>query len=192
MAVLARFDGAAGPREVWRGAAAIAGALAPYGLGLGRWPERRLGPGDDPFALYADEIAALKARYGIQSMDRVVLAPGDVRWPALREQFVAEHTHADSEIRCFVGGSGLFHARVDGCFFGLLCEAGDWVSLPGGTPHGFDAGARADFDALRLFTRTEGWIATPTGAPRPGIPLFDEFVALLASRERATSQEHSA
>ena len=62
----------------------------------------------------------------------------------------------------------------------LLCEAGDWVALPAGLRHFFDAGDEADFDALRLFTAPDGWVAQPTDAPAAALPLMDEFVALLA------------
>ena len=174
MATLVRFDAAGVAHEVVRGTAAVTEALTTLGLGFGRWPELR---GGDPLIAYADEIAALVARYDIRSQDRVALKPGDARWPALRAQFQTEHTHDDFEIRVFVGGRGLFRVRGPDAFYGLLCEAGDWVSVPAGTQHDFDAGAEPDFDALRLFARPDGWVAKPTEAARPPLPDFDEFIA---------------
>ena len=177
MATLVRFDAAGTAQEVVRGAPAVSEALAALGLGFGRWPELR---GSDPRIAYADEIAALIARYGIRSQDRVALKPDDARWPALRAQFQTEHTHDDFEIRVFVGGRGLFHVRGADAFYGLLCEAGDWVSVPAGTQHNFDAGAKPDFDALRFFVRPDGWVAQPTEAARPALPDFDAFIARFA------------
>lgn len=165
--------------------APIRAALHATGLGLdfGRWPLHEFEPGaplDAVLAAYAPQLDALRGRLQVRSIDRVALAPGHADWPALRARFIAEHTHADAEIRFFLGGAGLFYIRVDGGHVGLLCEAGDWVVLPAGTRHFFDAGEQPDFDALRLFSAPDGWVARPTGAPAAALPLMDEFVAQLA------------
>ena len=103
--------------------------------------------------------------------------------PALRQQFLAEHTHGDAEIRFFLGGAGLFYIRrADGGAFGLLCEATDWVAIPAGARHWFDAGEQPDFDALRLFSTELGWQAQPVpDAPIGQWPLLDEFRTRLLS-----------
>ena len=163
----------------------IGRSLAQAGVAWGRWPVREV-DGSDAAAVRAaygkeiDEIAALPGRFEVQSADRVRVAPGQPGWPALRAQFLTEHTHADAEIRFFLEGAGLFYVRSGEGYVGLLCEAGDWVALPAGTTHAFDAGAEPDFDALRLFADPKGWIAQPTGRALPAaLPLFDDFVERL-------------
>jgi 1,2-dihydroxy-3-keto-5-methylthiopentene dioxygenase len=130
-------------------------------------------------AAYAPELTGLRGRLRVRSVDRVQLQPDHAGWPALREQFTAEQTQADAEIRYFLGGTGLFHIRVAGGHLALLCEAGDWVALPAGTPYGFDAGAEPDVDALRLLGALDGGVALPTGAGTPALPLLDAFVEQL-------------
>ena len=155
--------------------------LAEAGVRWGRWPLRPL-PGDGLDAVraaYGDELAALGQQFTLQSADRVRLAPGDARWPALRQQFLQEHRHADAEIRFFLAGAGLFYLRSGDGFLGLLCEAGEWVALPAGASHCFDAGEAPAFEALRLYGAPDGRVAEPTGAVLPALPLFDDYVAQL-------------
>lgn len=128
---------------------------------------------------YGPELDSLKSQLAIRSVDRVTVKPGNPDWPALRQRFLAEHTHADAEIRYFLGGSGLFYIRVEDGHFALLCEAGDWVVVPAGIRHFFDAGEQPDFDALRLFSIPQGWEADFNGAQASGLPTFDEFRARL-------------
>jgi 1,2-dihydroxy-3-keto-5-methylthiopentene dioxygenase len=104
---------------------------------------------------------------------------GQPGWPALRRQFQQEHWHREAELRAFVGGAGLFLLRRPEGFVGLLCEAGDWVALPAGLAHSFDAGAEPAFDALRLLGQAEGWVAHASGQERPALPDFDAFVSQL-------------
>jgi len=47
--------------------------------------------------------------------------------------------------------------------YGVLCEAGDLISVPAGTRHWFDMGGAPDFQCIRLFTTPEGWVADYTG-----------------------------
>ena len=49
--------------------------------------------------------------------------------------------------------------------YGVLCEKGDLLSVPDGTPHWFDMGERPNVKAIRLFTDTSGWVAHYTGNP---------------------------
>lgn len=161
----------------------IAEALAGLGLRGGRVPVHEdAGEGlEAACAAYAAELDALRRVLDVRSMDRVALRPGHPDWSRLRRSFLAEHTHAEPEIRLFLSGTGLFHLRHAHGFVGLLCEAGDWVSVPAGMPHSFDGGEQPDFDALRLFGGSEGWVAQPTGARRPRLPLLDEFAEQLLS-----------
>lgn len=181
MAVLARFDADGTWGETWVCDGLITQQLAAHGLGFGRWPVREPdsaeAPIDTVIERWRDDIDALRGRFDIRRIDRVRLTPDHADWPALRRQFIAEHTHAEAEIRSFLGGTGLFYIRADDAFWGLLCEAGEWVALPAGTRHFFDAGDAPDFDALRLLADPRGWVAQPTGDPTPDLPLLDEFVA---------------
>jgi 1,2-dihydroxy-3-keto-5-methylthiopentene dioxygenase len=179
MGALVRFDADGHWLDTWVCDGLIGDELARAGLAWGRWPVRHF-EGSDAEAVrtaYGEEIAALRERFEVRSADRVRLAPGHAGWPALRAQFLAEHTHSDAEIRFFLEGAGLFYLRSGEGYLGLLCEAGEWVALPAGTRHFFDAGAEPDFDALRLFADPQGWIAQPADdSSLPALPLFDDFV----------------
>jgi len=154
----------------------IAQALQERGLDFGRLPVRDAGSSlESALAAYAPELARLRERLAVRSIDRVTPRPDPAEWPRLRAAFLAEHTHAEPEIRFFLGGTGLFHLRDGDGFLGLLCEAGDWVAVPAGLPHRFDGGEAPAFDALRLFGSPDGWAARPTGAALPALPLLDAF-----------------
>ena len=55
--------------------------------------------------------------------------------------------------------AGLFYVPTADGYLGLLVEAGEWVSVPDGKPHFFDAGEVESFDALPA-----------------SLPLFEAFV----------------
>lgn len=181
MAALVHFDAEGRWGQTLAGETAVGEALCGLGLSYGRWPRRDIGDGSLEAVLkaYGPELDSLKAQLAIRSFDRVSVKPGNPDWPALRQRFLAEHTHADAEIRYFLGGSGLFYIRGEHGHLALLCEAGDWIVVPAGVRHFFDAGAQPDFDALRLFSIPLGWEAEFTGAQAPGLPTFDEFRARL-------------
>lgn len=184
MVALARFDAEGQWQETWVCDGLVRQNLAAAGVQFGRWPLRALpSPTADGLAavqaVYSEELAALGTQFTLHSADRLALAPDDLRWPALRHQFLAEHRHGDAEIRFFLSGTGLFYVRSKQGFLGLLCEAGEWVVLPAGAAHFFDAGEAPDFDALRLFGQPQGRAAEPTGASLPALPLYDDFVAQL-------------
>lgn len=176
MAALAHFDAQARWGETLVCEQRIVRALRSRGLDFGSLPVRDAGPAlESALAAYAPELALLRERLAVRSIDRVTLRPGHADWPRLRAAFLAEHTHAEPEIRFFLGGTGLFLLRDGDGFLSLLCEAGDWVAVPAGLPHRFDGGEVPDFDALRLFGSPQGWAARPTGAAVPALPLLDAF-----------------
>lgn len=191
MTALVHFDAQGRWGRTLTGEAAVGVALRGLGLSFGRWPRRELGDGslDAVLAAYGPELDALKAQLSIRSVDRVSVKPGNPDWPALRQRFLGEHSHADAEIRYFLGGSGLFYIRVADGHLALLCEAGDWIIVPAGVRHFFDAGERPDFDALRLFSIPQGWEAEFTGAAAPGLPLFEEFNETLLSDSNQPSRD---
>lgn len=152
--------------------------LAPLGIALGHIAVSAGRGGRDAVA-DAQALAALHKTYGIRSADRVKLTPGDRRWPVLRSKFRQRHTHSDPELRVFVHGRGLFDLPLpQGGRAQLLCEAGEWVALPPGLPHAFDAGREPDVDALRLFVSADGWVSTPTAdAAAAPLPDLDRVAA---------------
>ena len=148
--------------------AAIADGLAPIGVSFERWrADSRLPDDADDQAVivaYAADVERLKARGGYQSLDVVRMTPDNPAAPALRAKFLAEHTHADDEVRFFVEGEGQFYLHRGGRVFTVLCQAGDLISVPAGTPHWFDAGEKPCFAAIRLFVSPDGWVAEYTGS----------------------------
>ena len=81
----------------------------------------------------------------------------------LRAKFLAEHTHADDEVRFFVAGSGLFVLHAEGRVYAALCEQDDLISVPAGIRHWFDMGSSPAFTCIRLFNDPAGWVARFTG-----------------------------
>lgn len=114
----------------------------------------------DAFRPYLD---ALMGATGAGSADVVKLSPEHPQAAALREKFLAEHTHSEPEIRFFVAGSGHFVLHEAGKVYDILCEKDDLIQVPAGIKHWFDAGLKPSFTALRVFTDISGWVAHYTG-----------------------------
>jgi 1,2-dihydroxy-3-keto-5-methylthiopentene dioxygenase len=96
-------------------------------------------------------------------VDVISLVPDHPDREALRRKFLDEHTHAEDEVRFFVAGSGQFTLHIGPRVYEVLCEAGDLIGVPDGTPHWFDMSESPYFVAIRLFTNREGWVADFTG-----------------------------
>jgi 1,2-dihydroxy-3-keto-5-methylthiopentene dioxygenase len=161
--------------------AEIAAHLGGHGVRFERWAVPAGAAGDDPLAVYADGVAALGAQ-GYTTVDVAQLHPdaSDPEWGAkaatARGRFLAEHTHADDEVRFFAAGSGAFYLRVGGHIDIVVCTAGDLISVPEGTRHWFDMGTAPDFTALRFFRVPEGWVGEFTGDPIASrFPTFDDL-----------------
>lgn len=146
---------------------AIAAQLGSVGVRYEQWqPSEALAPGTPPeqvIAAFGRDIDRLKAEGGYQAVDVISLAPDHPDREALRRKFLDEHTHAEDEVRFFVAGSGLFSLHIGDKVFEVLCEAGDLIGVPHGTPHWFDMGPQPNFIAIRLFTNPSGWVANFTG-----------------------------
>jgi 1,2-dihydroxy-3-keto-5-methylthiopentene dioxygenase len=169
-------------------AAVIGVELAKRGIVFDRWPTT---PGFDAatssteiLASYDDHVAALNADGHYKYIDVARLQPddSDPRWPetakAAREKFLAEHRHAEDEVRFFVAGRGCFYLHVEPEVVAVVCGGGDLLSVPAGTRHWFDMGIRPDFVAIRFFEEEDGWIGDFTGdriAER--FPTLDQLVA---------------
>jgi 1,2-dihydroxy-3-keto-5-methylthiopentene dioxygenase len=147
--------------------------LAQLGVRFERWAANEPLTADstqaDILRAYASDIERLKRTWGYRSADVVRLKrdPADHEWPqkaaGARGKFLNEHTHAEDEVRFFVEGSGLFYLRLKGWVTLVLCERGDLLSVPAGTPHWFDMGSEPAFCAIRLFGSEAGWVADFTG-----------------------------
>ncbi|WP_216904885.1 acireductone dioxygenase [Synechococcus sp. CCY 9618] len=163
----------------------IARELASRGVRFERWATPiDLPAGADPAAIlaaYAGEIARVQAGGGYRTVDAIRLGPDHPDRATLRTKFLAEHTHAEDEVRFFVEGRGLFCLHIGEEVLQLLAERGDWIGVPAGTPHWFDTGERPDFCALRFFDNSEGWVASFTGDPiAERFPLLEELLAAAA------------
>ncbi len=140
----------------------IADKLRQIGVRFEQWEtEHTLRPGaeqEEVLAAYRADIELLVAQNGFQSVDVVSIAPDHPQRDVMRAKFLDEHTHDEDEVRFFVAGSGLFSLHVGDQVYEILCEQGDLVGVPNGTPHWFDMGPSPYFTAIRFFTRPDGWI----------------------------------
>jgi 1,2-dihydroxy-3-keto-5-methylthiopentene dioxygenase len=159
-------DDAAQPLAELSDHRAIAEALGERGVRFERWPTRPLpkeATVNDVIAAYGSEIDRIKREGAYQAVDVISLKPDHPECDALRQKFLNEHTHSEDEVRFFVAGSGLFTLHLADRIYEVLCEQGDLISVPNGTPHWFDMGARPSFTAIRIFTNPAGWVANFTG-----------------------------
>lgn len=169
MTTLTIFADAVPPRELQNtdDHAEIARAMRNIGIDLRQWPVKQEvqagAEAETVLAAYADDIAALKADYGFESVDVVSMTPDHPARAEARQKFLSEHTHAEYEMRFFVAGAGAFYIRKDDKVYMLLCTAGDLISVPAGTTHWFDMSEAPSFTAIRFFTRPDGWVAEFTG-----------------------------
>jgi 1,2-dihydroxy-3-keto-5-methylthiopentene dioxygenase len=169
----------------------IAQLLGDVGVSYERWGVRELAAHastEEVLAAFATEVDRVKAQ-GYTTVDVARLA-GDLDDPVFLEQaagarakFLAEHRHADDEVRFFVEGSGAFYLRLErpggGTFVHIVtCEAGDYLSVPRGTRHWFDMGTRPRFTAIRFFQDPDGWVGDFTGDPiATSFPTFDALTS---------------
>lgn len=148
--------------------ATIAAELQAAGIRFEQWQtDVAVEPGmsqDQVIAAYRPQIDRLIAEEGYQTVDVISLAPDHPNKDALRRKFWQEHTHSEDEVRFFVAGAGLFTLHIGERIYEAYCEAGDFISVPAGTPHWFDMGTQPAFVCIRLFNDPSGWVAQPTGS----------------------------
>jgi 1,2-dihydroxy-3-keto-5-methylthiopentene dioxygenase len=146
----------------------IAELLGRRGIRFERWQTNAtLAPGarsDEVIAAYQGDIDRMMQSEGYQAVDVVSLNPDHPQKSEFRQKFLNEHTHAEDEVRFFVGGSGLFTLHLEQDVYEVLCEQGDLIAVPDGTRHWFDMGPAPYFIAIRLFTNPAGWVANFTGS----------------------------
>ncbi len=145
----------------------VTSELGAAGIRLERWQaDRDLADDADSdtiIAAYRAEIDRLVEERGYQTYDVVSMNPEHPDKDALREKFLAEHTHSEDEVRFFVRGHGLFIIHANGKVYSMLCEKDDLISVPADTRHWFDMGPNPMFTAIRLFNNPDGWVANFTG-----------------------------
>jgi 1,2-dihydroxy-3-keto-5-methylthiopentene dioxygenase len=141
--------------------------LAQRGIAFSRWPARaQLAPDADQAAILAafgPEIARVQQQGGYGTVDAIRMTPDHPDRVALRQKFLAEHTHSEDEVRFFVEGCGLFCLHLGDEVLQLICEQNDWIAVPAGTRHWFDMGPEPRFCSLRFFNNSEGWVASFSG-----------------------------
>ena len=166
--------------------AEIAAALKPFGVSFSRWEVRELPREPSPeeiLDVYRDEVDRVTDSEGYIKVDAIRMTPSDdPEWQekatSAREKFLSEHRHDDDEDRFFARGAGVFYLHFGDKVYGMLCEAGDVLSVPANTAHWFDMGTRPDFVAVRFFHDEDGWVGdfmnTDTAEK---FPSFDEIMA---------------
>ena len=169
------------PELITSDASLIASELAPRGVRFQRWEaSAQLPPGADQaqiLSAYAADVARVQQHGSYPTVDAIRLEPSHPERTALRQKFLAEHTHSEDEVRFFVEGRGLFCLHIGDEVLQLVCEKNDWISVPAGTKHWFDMGPNPAFCALRFFDNPDGWVAAFTGDPIASrYPLLDELM----------------
>jgi 1,2-dihydroxy-3-keto-5-methylthiopentene dioxygenase len=170
----------------------IAVVLKELGVRFEQWPLRDLPEEvsqEEVLDAYRDRIDAVTAAEGYVLVDVVQMHPSDdPSWPetvrTAREKFLNEHTHDDDEDRFFASGSGVFYLHAQGKVHAVFCEAGDLLSVPGGTTHWFDMGTNPDYVSVRFFHDDDGWVGNFTGSDiSRGFPTYDQLAAGRAAKQ---------
>ena len=147
--------------------AAMADELRNIGVRFEQWQTAQpIAPGassDEVLKAYRNDVDRLIAENGFKTVDVVSIAPDHPEREAMRRKFLDEHFHKEDEVRFFVAGAGLFTLHVADQVYEILCEAGDLIGVPDGTPHWFDMGEAPHFVAIRFFTEPDGWVGHFTG-----------------------------
>jgi 1,2-dihydroxy-3-keto-5-methylthiopentene dioxygenase len=113
---------------------------------------------------YEHELGPYMKKHGYVNADVINVHIDTPNIEALRAKFLNEHTHAEDEVRFFVDGEGqfFFHLPDSSEVFKLLCEKGDFISVPKGYTHWFDLAPKYYVKAIRVFQTPEGWVANYT------------------------------
>lgn len=109
-------------------------------------------------AAYEHELGPYMKRHGYLSADVINVHKDTPNIEEIRKKFLAEHTHAEDEVRFFVDGEGEFFFHFDQVF-SLVCQQGDFISVPKGYKHWFDLAPKYHVKAIRVFQTKEGWVA---------------------------------
>lgn len=147
----------------------IAQQLHQIGVRFEQWqPSEPVKAGDSQHAIlaaYRADVDRIVAENGFKTVDVISIDRDNPNKAALREKFLSEHIHTEDEVRFFVDGCGLFYLHVGDKVYGVLCEKGDYLSVPANTTHWFDLGPEPQLAAIRFFNNPEGWVAQYSGSP---------------------------
>lgn len=110
---------------------------------------------------YQHSLSPYMAKHGYNNADVINVHKGTPNIEEIRKKFLAEHTHDEDEVRFFVDGEGEFFFN-HGEIFSLLCQKGDFISVPKGYKHWFDLAPKYHVKAIRVFMTKEGWVARYT------------------------------
>ena len=115
---------------------------------------------------YEHELKPYMDKHGYLSADVINVHRETPNIEAIRAKFLSEHTHSEDEVRFFVDGEGqfFFHLKDRKEVFCLLCEKGDFISVPKGVTHWFDLAPKYHVKAIRVFQTQEGWVANYTNS----------------------------
>ncbi|MDW8086457.1 MAG: cupin [Candidatus Calescibacterium sp.] len=173
----------------------IAEKLKSIGIRFEKWQTEKELPWsadqNEVIQTYKNDIDRINSEFGFKSIDVVSLTPDNPKKVELRNMFLSEHIHTDFEVRFFVDGSGTFYLHPDDKVYVVLCEKGDFISVPANTKHWFDMGNEPFFKAIRFFSTPDGWVANFTGSDiSQKIPSHDEIVKM--TKEDTTEiKEHT-
>lgn len=115
---------------------------------------------------YDHELGPYMKKHGYLSADVINVHKDTANIEVIRAKFLSEHTHSEDEVRFFVDGEGqfFFHLKDSNEVFKLLCEKGDFISVPKGVTHWFDLAPKYHVKAIRVFQTTDGWVANYTNS----------------------------
>jgi 1,2-dihydroxy-3-keto-5-methylthiopentene dioxygenase len=113
---------------------------------------------------YEHELGPYMKKHGYVNADVINVHPETPNIEAIRAKFLSEHTHSEDEVRFFVDGEGQFYFHLPERMevFKLLCQKGDFISVPKGFTHWFDLAPKYFVKAIRVFQTTDGWVANYT------------------------------
>jgi len=115
---------------------------------------------------YEHELGPYMRKHGYVNADVINVHKDTPNIEAIRAKFLSEHTHAEDEVRFFVDGEGEFFFNLPERkeVFSLLCQKGDFISVPKGYTHWFDLAPNYHVKAIRVFQTPEGWVANYTNS----------------------------
>jgi 1,2-dihydroxy-3-keto-5-methylthiopentene dioxygenase len=113
---------------------------------------------------YEHELGPYMKKHGYLSADVINVHKETPNIEAIRQKFLSEHTHSEDEVRFFVDGEGefFFHLQDRKEIFSLICQKGDFISVPKGYSHWFDLAPNYFVKAIRVFMTADGWVANYT------------------------------
>lgn len=183
MSLLVIFDEEGRALETVRSYDEIASILSKLGVRFERWSAEKELPWsagqEDVLRAYREDVDRIVKEFDFKSLDVVSLTPDNPKREELRKMFLSEHTHSDFEVRFFVDGFGTFYLHPDEKVYAVVCEKGDFISIPANTKHWFDMGTEPFFKAIRFFSIPDGWVANFTGSDiSTRIPSHDELLEI--------------